>query len=1104
MAEEKSNLSEFNKFVESVKAKIPVNELYTKLTGEQFEKIDARYRARIVWREDRTPSLSYYAGENILTDFTDRNPKTGHFRGYNPLDLLIKCGGAVTFSHALQMACKIADVEIPDSLSKTNADGVVDKRAFYVGPKLLEVWNACQSNLEDMIKNQHKRPINMVRFFESRNIPFSLEFCKAVNIGICPSYSITHGILNDTGILKQGKGKELNIHTEDMSNNAIVFPLYNINGALCGLRFRRFDQKDFAQWIPVETPCFFNMNRFRNRPTGRRTLLVEGEMNLIAYARSVYNEVKDKENLQQNIEDALTIIYATGSKDNALDIFNSELNKVLYIQDHDVKDCDEVPNPRNHPILTTCNNIANQINADDLLVVDWESLPYATNKYDIEEYFKYHEFKLASIRDLPTISLPRYAFKVIKKYVNSIQNEDNKRENQIKFTFLVADMLQNAQRRLFEEIAEKEFNLSSGTTASLRNHDRNIAYGEYSIDPLGRIIQTTTDDHGTRIYPKTNFYLRITNEITYYNLNNSTDKFYEVEIVIGGSQLKKNLVPSGDIVDDKKMKEFSATTGSLTDLEYIDPDFRGKSFNVVTGLMATIPTPKKTYVFSSLGRPYEEVCCDYFKSEKFYLFPRVSVINGKTVKNEEMFFDVNIQGRGEKVKDAKFNFREVDDDEFRKLGGLFWNHLRYTNNTNIIDSCIGMVFDSCTREMQGEGIVENEHGFPIYLSGQSGSYKTTAAIAAMCLLGDFTKSSDLLSWNATVLSLTHQLTTIGSCVHCLDDLKVEEMRSSDFTSFFHNIYGGPTRTRMDSTGSTIRGGNKLTCSLIVTAETQASDIPESIAARILILRVKKPASDIAQECKYHLDIMQSVQEDGKTNYNLMSGFLPRVIAWAQNRGIRPYAESVKKWKKAYMEILEEHKNNAERPSDMVARIVAAFEQVCTFCKENEICTDFEADAAFQRLVEYWNAEILNQIHRIETHSSTYKVVDILCQIIEADAVGIKVYHNNSWKESKRFFANYPICDITYPDNGERKLIIVSSKALLNIMNNYTENGHCIVQDKFIEDLKETGIIEVDKTGKPICLPIPDFKTGRINDKLLSNGLVIDYNKLMQKYSSIKK
>jgi hypothetical protein len=1093
MSEQAESLSEFQQFVESVKAKIPIDWLYTKLTGNEFSKIDSRPRAKCSWRIDNTPSLTFVPDKNILWDFTDKSENSDkNGKPYNVIDILRKCGRAVNYGHAVQMACELAGVEIPAKFQKNKKE--LNNIPINMGNKIIEVWNACQVNMDFFIKNPNRRPIAMTKFFEDRNVPFEEDFLKAVNVGILPKYDVVFEILKGQGILRKGKeDKELNIYREELGDDALVFPLYNLDGGLCGFRFRQLSAKNFAEWIPVNSPCFYNAQRFINRPRSKRLMIVEGEMNLIAFARAIWNETQDK----QKLEDALAIIYSTGSKTNSVKIFKEELDQVFYIQDYDLSDQNERIDPKNHPILNTCARIAKELEANDLIVADWGKLPYVQQKFDIEAYLKHHNYKLSSIAEIPRISLPRYAVNCIKAFVNTIQDEDNKRDAHIKLSFALAEKLQFSQRKIFEEIVKKEFNLSDESVEAISAIDRNIDCKGYSIDESGRIILTSINDDNIIVKPQTNFYLRIADEITYFGNNGLIDKkFYNVEIVINNSLIKNNEIPANDMVDNKKLMEFTATTASLTDLIYYEPSMREKGFWVIKSLMSTIPARTKTHIFPSIGRPCENFCIGYFKTDHFCLYPKVSIINGEIVENKN--FEVKVSNTS--IEQSPYGFLILDDDQFRQAGMLFWNHLRKVHETTLIDSLIGVVFDSCARELQGVGIVQNNHGFPIYLAGQSGSYKTTAAIAAMSLVGDFKNQNNLLAWNGTAISLEHQLIKIGVGTGTLDDLKVEEMNNKEFINLFHSIYGSLSRTRMDPTSTRMRGGNKLQCSLIVTSEGQATDIPESIAARMLVLRIVKCTHAIGKERKIHLNKMNEfIDDSGSRNFDLMRGLMPRLIAWAQKRGIESYATSILKWKTKFEGSIGEEANNGERPSDMIARIISAFEQVVEFCKEQGFCSEQEGNEAFQALVIFWQQKIKEQIARIQKQSSTYKVIDLLCQIIQSEAIGIRIYNGQRWLEPKRNFGGFPLRDITYPD-GSRKLQVASPHGVLKVMNALTTGT--IILDKFTQDLKESGIIETNPDGTNKSYPIPD-DSGHINEKKLTQSIFIDYDILMQTYARIK-
>lgn len=1104
-----SSLSEFQQFVESVKSKIPINDLYTELTGEQFSYVDSRLRAKINWREDNHPSLCYVPETNLLWDFTDHvenSDKSG--KPYNILDILQKCGGAINFAHALQIACDRINVEIPDKFKK-KGNKELGHLPHNLGNKIREVWDACKQNLKYFIENPDKRPVEMINFFNERNLPFDLEYLNCINIGILPAYSVTYDILKNQKILRVGQeDKELNIVNPEYGNNSIVYPLYNIDGALCGLRFRRLDIKEIKDWTPVSTTCFYNAQRFKKRPYDRQILIVEGEMNLIAYAKAAYDYLlkikENKEEVIKALDNALAIIYSTGSKSHALDVFKGEIKDVLYLQDHDISE-EEIANPKDHPILKTCIKISKEINADNLLIVDWDSLSYVNKKFDLEDYLKYNNYDLKSITQLSKISLPRYACNCIKKYCDCIQDKDNKREAQIKYTIFLSDNFQYAQRKVFAEIAKKEFSIDDEVGQNLITQQREVKCGDYSIDQLGRIIQTTIDDTGNkRIRPVTNFYMRINDETTYYShINNMQKKYYNVEVVVNGRSVGMGEISSEDIFNDKVISSFLPTMASTSDLNFMDPTFRGKNFSVITSLMNTIPIPieNKRYVFSSLGRPFESKCIAFFKTDKFCLFPKVSVIDGNVVENTT--YDINLAGKDALIDTSCFEFTKLTDEQYRKAIELFWYDLRHVHDCNLIDSCIGVVFDSCTREIQGTGIVENDHGFPLYLAGQSGAYKSTSALAAMSLLGKFKSSNDLLSWNSTSLAITYELGQIGNLTHVLDDMKVDDMTGKEFSAFFQNIYGGRDRKRMDSSGTVLKGGNKLTCSIIITAENENVNIPESIAARMLVLRVLKCSNSVGAEREKHLDKM-SLERYDEDNYNLdlMRGLMPRMIAWAHKRGITPYSQSIKKWNRIYLDIIKNRRNNIERPSDMISRIVAAFEQICEFLKEESNIPSQEIDARLDAFADFWRVQILNQIHRIEKQSSTNKVIDFLCQIINSESIGIKVYKEDKWQQPARIYTGYPIRDVTYPD-GSRKYLLISTLSIVKAMNAQLDvSGQRISVDRFESDLKETGIIETDANGKPILFQKPDETSHKIT-KHCTQVLAIDYHKLQAEYARIK-
>jgi hypothetical protein len=462
--------------------------------------------------------------------------------------------------------------------------------------------------------------------------------------------------------------------------------------------------------------------------------------NLIAYAIAGYKALKNmgEENIKEELEKSLNIIFATGPRGSDVSYFKSKLRKVKYIQDHDLDDYESAPHPNDHKILETCNRVSKGILAPELLVVDWSEFEYVNKKYDLEDFLRHHNYDISSLKYLQEkyISFPRYCFKVIKHYLNTIENDDVRQENQTRLMVEVANNLDEYQRQLFEDICRKEFKVSSEFSKMLDAAIRPVKCSGYKINKLGQIVEEVVNEqtHTVDEYKRTNFHLRISNEIITYGLKNSMTKFYEIEIVINGKDVYKGEIAAEDVHKDDKLKSFCSETASFTDMIYYDERIRGKGFSIVTALMQNTPEHKKTIYFSSLGRPMEEQVQAWLGTEKFCLFPKVSVINGQIIENAK--YNVSLADRKD-PEQPLFEFSILNDDQFRKAGKLFWYDLRNVHESSLVDTFISLAFESCTREVQGYGIVENTHGFPVYIEGQSGSFKTTAAIMAMSLLGKF-------------------------------------------------------------------------------------------------------------------------------------------------------------------------------------------------------------------------------------------------------------------------------------------------------------------------------------------------------------------------------
>ena len=1113
MSSSKSNVEAFrHDFEEKLKAKICIAELYTRLTGEEFIRTDARARARIVWRQDTNPSLCWYPNENLLTDFTGQNPNSSKAGiSYNVFDILMKVGGALNRTHAVQMACEIAGEEFPKEFQIRDAE---TKSAYNLGKKIQEVWQLCKDKLNFYIDNPSKCPSHITEFFKERNIPFDKTFVEVMNIGILPQYDDVKAVLQGHSILpkdEKTEGEEKMIFRKSLSENALVYPLYNQYGALAGLKFRQMNAKDFAFWCPVTKSCFYNMHRFSRRPRGegRHINFCEGEGNVLAFGIAAYkfykNQELSNEDLKVKLDEAMCNMFCTGSKDSKIDILKNEVNFVNYFPDYDVTDITHNTNFSTHPIMRTAILVAEQLQAKELLIVDWSNIPNVFEKFDLADFLKSVDYDVSKIQELRKISLARYIAENIQRFLKYIKDKDNLIVTQLMLIDEMSKQLPHPQQQSFTNVCKELFpNIEEKVIDNFAQAERRVEFGPFRIDQRGYIVErVVTNKDEIREVACTNFYCRIAAEANWFNTREGKmDKFYEVEIVRDNRVTGTGELTPDEIIDPKKINEFVAKYDSVTNCRIMEDDF---SYKTVMQLMNQIPPRGVKCIFDGLGRPFAEFNIARLKTQYFCLMPKVSVINGEVIPNTGFEVQLGKHTQIAEVSNApRYEWSLIDDDSFKESANLFWNHLRHVHDTHLMDSLISLHVDSCCREMMGYTELSTDHGFTFFIHGRTGTHKTTAGVCSMYLVGKFTDKT-VFHWNNTDNQIEILLRKVGTQVALMDELKAEIIADKTYISIFHAVYGGSSRGRLAGRNHEESGNNPLECSLIVTAEGPPTFMPESIASRILCIRVSPTSIDIKDQRKVHLNELRTgYQFEGFVGPKgfLLRGFMPRMIAWIQKRGQKPYMEGLVKWRNEFKEVLGDDKGQHVRTVEMVTRLVTAFETVSEFCTYVGVCTKDEALEAFKDFVKFWKVEIRHQVVRVESHSSTHFVVKLLGELVSSDSPIIKSFviegDRGKWKlqEAGRF--RTPLLkDIMYPD-GSRKLLIIATQGLIRELEKMSNTK--ILQEKFIQDCIETGLIDNDN-GKPVRYVQPDERGNwpAKNAKSTQTYIGIDYDKLMQMY-----
>ncbi|MFZ2396317.1 MAG: hypothetical protein WAW09_08540 [Smithella sp.] len=136
--------------------------------------------------------------------------------------------------------------------------------------------------------------------------------------------------------------------------------------------------------------------------------------------------------------------------------------------------------------------------------------------------------------------------------------------------------------------------------------------------------------------------------------------------------------------------------------------------------------------------------------------------------------------------------------------------------------------------------------FSGYLFGQSGTFKTTAALLALCHFGKFGGAESLSNFDDTVGILEKRAFTLKDTLHCVDDYhpsanrKAAESKEGVAQRMIRGYSNRTARGRLNS-DMTERGRYEPRGMMLMTAEEQPS--LESTLARVCIIEVNEGALD---------------------------------------------------------------------------------------------------------------------------------------------------------------------------------------------------------------------------------------------------------------------
>ena len=152
-----------------------------------------------------------------------------------------------------------------------------------------------------------------------------------------------------------------------------------------------------------------------------------------------------------------------------------------------------------------------------------------------------------------------------------------------------------------------------------------------------------------------------------------------------------------------------------------------------------------------------------------------------------------------------------------------------------------------------------EPKFVLFLSGKTGSRKSTLAALMLSFFGKFTASELPLSFRDTANSILHNAFTLKDVLTVIDDLhpgsRMEEQRMSGTAQAIMRAYGDRTGRGRLRSDSTLMESRPPQGNAIITAE-YAPDIGESGTARYFALELKEDDVDLQSLSVYQKEAAQ--------------------------------------------------------------------------------------------------------------------------------------------------------------------------------------------------------------------------------------------------------
>jgi hypothetical protein len=1075
MAKTKSDSLIPASYINSLKDKAPIDRFYTKITGIQFQNINSRLRAKTQWRRDEHPSLCFFPRNNTLTDFGDQSNYVNKIgKVYNHIDLLLITKVCKSYYDAVLFLANYVGETIPNNLLKNIQHYTKRQEA------LNDIYLVCRNTMNAMFfDNADAKQTFMLRAYcETRKLPFDQKFFDLLEIGMWPAKSIVETICKkyELDMDKNNKDEMSFTHFPEVENNAIVFPLYNRQGALVGIKLRTLEDEKriFTSVLNDQALAMYGLNYALS---DKNVAIAEGEMNRVAVAAALWGQTENEKDLAAKV---VKQIFCTGSLANnaKLKVLEGTLNRVFYFPDVQLKDPDKKDNDR-----ATVDNVIDVYNY--LKPLEFKTIYWANqkDKYDLDDYLRenldnrkqayFDIFKTHNLRK----NISEFLYCTIEKLV--LNYADDAR-NSARFSFcerfskrLFNNVDQLILKNLYSDLTGVDDDmvrqLDDAVFTQINDSDyyiKNNCYWKEETDKNGVVEKLQISDFIIRGQMKMTSLMKGHNKSKSEDLDvawESTEIY--AEISFHKMKAKRNVIfKVEDLVDYKKFWN-NVYSAEISLINAVKKDREADVFFCIKNTLSVVkeklsyPTPGPhmksfaTETMSNVLRP------NFFVKDgtlKTYLSKYVSVIDGKVVENKILNIDLS--------RSVNYKFSTCNEETLMKISHTLWYKLRKLHDRTLVDGLIGFAFCTPIKHI----LDNNVNGLHLFLIGNSNSHKTSLARIIQNFYGDFATDDKVNAFNnQTPKHLEAAIAATGSCICVCDEFKP----SKDYTveamnNMVHNLYNGKTRGRLN-TKSEMVDINYFNANVITTAE-YAQDLETSAEARYLRFYVPLINTE---------DIYREV--NGSETLPLFKCFTPYLIAW-QHNNIDTLIERYKFYYKAIEKTIKDEPNNG-RIALQLSMILTGFYSFCKFLEHKEVCTKEEADKAIQELfisiqsqakVQVARSTEVRVMEKFKTYfseaiiSNTFNVASMLYdQNDKPKQVVLSQQHNPQY-----FVLKYR----KNPSDESSIVYAITSWRLLTLA--IKRHFDFTLADSLKQEFADMGFALLDEKGNIQSTRIPDFQS----------------------------